>query len=284
MNEASSQPLPQLRDVPGPVAYGGDPQRFRELLWQFSLTEFKAQYARTSLGFLWSLIRPLFFFGVIFLVLREILRFGADIPDYGLILILSLILFTYFQDATSRSVRAAASREAVIRSTEFPRVIIPLSVSLTAAFTLILNLLSVLPLAIAYGLRPHLGWLWFGFAILALIVLTTAVCLLLSALFVRSADIAQAWGLISRTLFYASPVLFPIDAVPGSYQEVVAATPLAPILEQARVWVIDPSAPNGVDEVGLLFGAIVPLIGFVVLCVAGVRLFAKEAPRVAERL
>ena len=72
-----------------------------------------------------------------------------------------------------------------------------------------------------------------------LIVFTTAVTMILSVAFVRSEDTAQGWTLLSRMLFYASPILYPIELVPEA-RSIVAANPLAPLLEQARVWVIDP--------------------------------------------
>lgn len=277
----------ELREITGPSAYGGDPRRFWDLLWLITINEFRSQYANTALGFLWTIIRPLIFFGVIFLILRGLLRFGADIEDYGQILVLGLILFTYFLETTTRAVRSVASKEGMVRKMQFPRIVIPLSVSLSSAMTLILNLVAVFPLLLAFGLRPQLGWLGFPLLILLLILFTTAVAMLLSVLFVRSEDTAQVWGLISRVLLYATPILFPIETfsrVGKGITAIVASSPLAAIVEQARVWVVDPDAPNGVTEVGWLFGLVVPVALGAAICVYGVWLFERDAPKVAEAL
>ena len=285
--EAARVPHPELREIAGPSAYDGDLRRFWDLLWLVTVSEFRSQYANTALGFLWTIIRPLVFFGVIFLVLRGLLRFGANIKDYGQILVLGLILFTYFLETTTRAVRSVASKEGMVRKMQFPRIVIPLSVSLSSLMTLALNLLAVLPLMIAFGLRPQVGWLGVPLLILLLVVFTTAVAMLLSVLFVRFEDTSQIWGLISRVLLYATPILFPIEIfgrVGEGVQAVVASSPLAAIVEQARVWVIDPTAPNGVTEVGWFFGLAVPVLLGVVISVYGVWLFIRDAPKVGEAL
>lgn len=266
---------------------GGTRERFVDLLWLMSVSEFRLQYANTALGFLWTIVRPLVFFGVIFLILRGVLRFGSNIQDYGLILVLNLILFTYFQETTSRAVRSIAAKEGMVRKMQFPRIVIPLSVSLSAAFTLVLNLLALLPMTLLFGLEPQWGWLAFPIILVLLVVFTTGVSMALSVLFVHSEDIGQAWGLVSRILFYATPVLFPIETFSriGHVAEViVAANPLAPILEQARVWVINPDSPNGVDQVGWFFGLVLPAMLFVAACAFGWWIFKRDAPRVAEAL
>ena len=280
----AAQEALQLREVRGPSAFSGQWSRFWDLLWLVSLTEFRAQYANTVLGFLWTIVRPLLFFGVIFLVLRGILKVGVDVPGYGESLVLSLILFTYFQDSTMRAVRSVAAMEPMVRKMQFPRIIIPLSVSLTAALTMFLNLVAVFPLLLAFGLQPRPSWALFPLALIALIVLTTAVSMILSVLFVRFEDTAQAWTLGARLLFYLSPVLFPIEFVPESFRQIVAANPIAPVLELTRVWVVDPGAPGPVDAGGWLFGAIIPASLFVAISIFALWIFERDAPRIAEEL
>ncbi len=281
---AGGEQVLQLRDVRGPSAFGGDLRRFWELLWLTSLTEFRVRYANAFLGYVWTIVQPLIFFGVIFLVLREVLRFGENIENYGLILVLGIVLFQYFQQATARGVRSVAAKEGMVRKMQFPRIVIPLSVSLTAAFTLLLNMVAVFPLFLVAGLDPRWSWLLLAPIVLVLVLFTTAVTMILSVLYVRFEDTQQAWSLISRILFYASPILFPIELVPEALRKVVAANPLAPLLEQARIWVIDSDAPNGVEAAGALAGAVIPLGLIATTCVLALWWFEREAPRVAEAL
>lgn len=281
---ASEADAGQLREVPGPSAFGGGWRRFVHLLWLSSVTEFKVRYVESALGYVWTLLRPLLFFGVVFLVLRQVIGFGADVENYAALLMMNIILFQYFQEATTRSVRSVVMRENLVRKTHFPRIVIPLSISLTGAFTLGLNLIAGFALLIVFGVRPTATWLLFPAVLILLIALTTATGMLLSVLYVHYRDVTEVWSVISRVLFYATPILYPIELVPESFRAAIATNPLAPIFELTRVWVIDPSAPGPVEAAGGLLPLVVPLMLFAGICVLALWLFDREAPRVAEAL
>lgn len=276
--------IPELREIPGPSAFGNDRERFFQLLWIVSVSDFKQTYANTALGFLWTIIKPLVFFGVIFVVLRGILRFGADVPNYPLILVMGLILFQYFQEVTTRCVRCIPTREAMVRKMQFPRIIVPLSVALTGTLTMLLSLLAVSPLFFAFGLTPTLEWLWMVPVLVILAAFSAGLGLLMSIAFLSFPDIDQIWSLISRVLFYASPVLFPIEIIPEPFEKVMSVNPLAPLIEVARIAVIDPTAPGPLEVAGPLLGVLVPGTLIVAAIVGGVLVFKRAAPRVAEIL
>ena len=101
---------------------------------------------------------------------------------------------------------------------------------------------------LAFGVDPMWTWLLFPFVLGLLIVLTTAVSMLVSSLYPRFRDMAIIWTVLSTVLFYASPVLYPIDKVPGTLRDVFLINPLAPLLELARKWVVDPTAPGPVER------------------------------------
>lgn len=274
----------ELRPVGGPSAFGGDSKRFWNLLWLTSLTEFKTRYIGSALGYAWTLIRPLLFFGIVFMVIRNVIRFGDGIENYAAMLMLNIILFQYFQEATSRAVRSVTQRENLVRKMQFPRIVIPLSVSLTACFTLLLNLVVGFALILVFGVEPTWTWLLFPLVLVPLVALTTAVAMILSVLFVRYEDVAQVWSVIARMLFYTTPILYPIELVPESFRAIIAINPLAPLFEQVRLWVIDPSAPSAIEAVGTPILLVIPLLLLLGICVFALWVFEREAPRVAEAL
>ena len=275
---------PELRPVRGPSALGGSRKRFWELLYLMSVTEFKKTYFGTVLGYIWSLLRPLLLFAVLLFVFTKIFRLGSDVPHYPVMLLMNVVLFGFFSEATGTSLMSVVSQEGVVRKTQFPRLVIPLSVVLTSLFNLALNLIVVVVFLLAFGVTPQWTWFLFPFVILVLFIYATTVSMLLSSLFVRFRDTAIIWSVISTALFYATPVLYPIERVPSQYRDVILLNPLTPMFEQTRKWVIDPGAPGAVNAAGSWTHLLPSVALFVGICILGAWYFNRAAPRIAEEL
>jgi ABC-2 type transport system permease protein len=275
---------PELRDVRGPSALGGGRRRFLELLWLMASTEFKKNYFGTVLGYIWSLARPLMLFAVLLFVFTQILRFGNEIPFYPVLLLFNIVVFSLFQDAAGMAVGSVVDQEGIVRKTQFPRLVIPLAVVATGLFDLGFNLIAVFVFILAFGVEPTWTWLFLPVIVAPLCVLTCAVAMILSGLYVRFRDVGIVWGVAAAALFYGTPVLYPIEKVPEQFRTLILANPLAPIFVQARVWIIDPTAPGAIQVVGGVAGLIPAAVIFVLTCIAGWWIFAREAPRMAEAL
>lgn len=275
----------ELRDVHGPSALGGGRRRFFDLLWLMSVTEFKRTYFGTVLGYIWSLIRPLMLFGVLLFVFTKVFKIGSELENYPVLLLLGIVLFTLFSEATLNAVTSVVTQESVVRKTQFPRLVIPLSTVLTSAFNLVLNLVVVFAFILAWGVDPKLTWLLFPFAIAALFVLTCAVGTLLSALYVRFRDVAIIWTVLSQVLFYVTPILYPIEFLENPrIEHVLMLNPLAVIFEQVRVWVLEPGAPSAAEAAGGTLNLLPAAAIFVGVCCLAAWVFNREAPRIAEDL
>jgi ABC-2 type transport system permease protein len=269
----------ELRDVRGPSALGGGWRRSFELLYLIATTEFKRTYFGTVLGYLWSLARPLLLFGVLLAVFTHLTRF-SHVAHYPLLLLTGIVLFGFFQEATTTAVGSVVSQEAIVRKTQFPRAVIPLAVVLTGCFNRGLNLVVMLGFVLAFGIAPMWTWLLLPVLLAALFVLTAAVAMLLSSLYPRYRDVGIIWAVVATALFYATPILYPLERLHGTIQTLVACNPLTPILELARRWIIDPAAPVRGGAVVV----IVPIVLYITICAAAVWAFNREAPRIAEEL
>ncbi|MEA2136561.1 MAG: type transport system permease protein [Solirubrobacteraceae bacterium] len=279
----SDAPL-ELRDVRGPTALGGGRKRALDLLYLMALTEFRRTYLGTALGYLWSLGRPLLLFAVLLTVFTQAFNLGDRVAHYPVLLLFNIVLFSFFQEATTQAVSSIVSREAVVRKTQFPRLVIPLAVVLTAVFNLVVNLVVVFAFLLAAGISPMWSWLGLPLVLALLLVMTTAVSTVLAALYPRFRDTGIIWGVLVTALFYATPVLYPIDIVSGKLRDLIALNPLAPLFELARKWVVDPAAPGPVAASNGTLALVVPVAIFVVVCVLAVWIFRREAPRIAEEL
>lgn len=256
-----------------------------------SVTEFKRIYFGTILGYLWSLIRPLLFFGVLLFVFTKVFRVGSEeVEHYPVMLLLGIVLYTFFQEATSNAVTSVVGQEGIVRKTQFPRLVIPLATVLTGIFNLGLNLVVVLIFMLAFGVEPAWSWLLFPFAALALFAFTATVSMALSVLYVRFRDVAIIWIVLAQVLFYITPILYPVTAFQGSdngttYERLLMLNPLAVIFEQVRVWMLhEPSAPTAVEAAGGWLGLLPAAAIFAGVCVFGAWIFRRDAPRVAEEL
>jgi ABC-2 type transport system permease protein len=283
-----SEAAPELREIHGPSAFGGGRQRFFDLLWLMALTEFKRVYFGTVLGYLWSLVRPLLLFGVLYFVFTEGLKIGntGEVEHYAVLLLMGIVLYTFFAESTSESVTSVLTQEGVVRKTQFPRLVIPLATVLTCSFNFALNFLVVLGFVLAFGVAPSLTWLLLPVAFFFLGLLTVAVSAALSVLYVRFRDVAIIWAVVAQVLFYATPIIYPITIFHDQTTErLLMLNPLAVIFEQVRVWVLaEPQAPTAAEAAGGWVYLLPAAAIFVVICAFSAWVFSREAPRVAEDL
>jgi ABC-2 type transport system permease protein len=281
----SAETQEDLRLVHGPSALGGGSRRFFDLLWLTAVTEFKRVYFGTVLGYVWSLVRPLMLFGVLLFVFTRIFKVTSEnVEHYPVFLLLGIVLFTFFQESTTNSVTSVVAQEGIVRKTQFPRLVIPLSTVLTGFFNFGLNLVVVFVFVFAFGVQPIWTWLLFPFAVAVLFVFTAATSMALSVLYVRFRDVAIIWLVFAQVLFYATPILYPVDDQP-SYEHLLMVNPLAVIFEQVRVWILaEPDAPTAVQAAGGWLGLLPAAAIFVAVCVFGAWIFNREAPRIAQDL
>ncbi len=285
MSAQPTTPAP-LREVRGPSALGGGSRRFFDLLWLMSVTEFKRVYFGTVFGYVWSLVRPLALFGVLLFVFTQVFKIGSDTAEhYPVLLLMGIVMFTFFQESTTNGVTSVVAQEGIVRKTQFPRLVIPLATVVTGAFNFGLNLIVVLGFVLAFGVTPAWTWLLFPLVVAVLFVFTAAVSMLLSVLYVRFRDVAIIWMVFAQALFYATPILYPVEAFENeTYEHLLMLNPLAVIFEQARVWVLEPNAPTAVEAAGGAAGLIPAAAIFVGVCALGVWTFSRQAPRIAEDL
>ena len=267
-----------------PSAIGDDLRRFASLTVTLAATDFKLRFFGSALGYVWTLMRPLLLFGVLYFVFTEVVRFGDGVKHYPVYLLASIVLFTFFSETTSRGVTSLVERENLLRKVRFPRLVIPLAVALHALFNLVLNFIVVFAFVLASGIGPRLSWLELIPLIALLILFSTGVTMLLSALYVRYRDMQPIWEVALQILFYASPVIYVVATLPDSIETEAMASPITAILTQMRHSLIDPEAPTAAEAIGGSVRLLIPLLVIVVVFALGAWVFAREAPRIAEDL
>ena len=281
MSEATAR----LQDVPGPSAFGGGWRRALELLYLLAVTDFKKHYFGTVFGYLWSIARPLLLFGVLLAVFTQVFRIGSEVPNYPVLLLFNIVLFSFFQEATSAAVTSIVVQEGIVRKTQFPRLVIPLSVVLTSLFNLGLNLLVVFVFIVAYGVAPAWTWLLLPVLVVPLIVITTAVVddrLVALPALSRHGDhlVGAGDGAVLRIAGAVSDREGPRRAA----RPVPAEPARAAAGARAQVDRRSVGARPGGRGRRLRCTCCRRLAIFAATCVLAVWLFQREAPRIAEEL
>lgn len=270
-------------DSVAPSAFGGDLRRLWSLTVTLATTEFRLRYLGSFLGYVWSLLRPLLFFGVMYVVFTKVLNVSSG-PHYGVYLLTNIILWTFFLEVTSASIQCLVAREGLLRKMRFPRLAIPLSVCLTSAFTLAMNLVVVLIFALANGVHPR--WTWFEMPVIVALwgVLALGVGMILSVIYVRMRDVQPIWDVLSQVLFYGSPLVYTLGRFSPGLQKIVLINPIAALAEQTAHAFVNPSYPAASIVMGGYVHVLAPLAVIVIVVAFGFWLFISRAPLIAENL
>jgi ABC-2 type transport system permease protein len=280
--------LDRGEEIKGPSALGGDWRRTASLTSVIARSDFKLRFFGSVLGYLWQLMRPLMLFGVLYVMFTQIFPVSTE-PNFGVALLLGIVLFTFFAEATSGAVTCVMDRENLVRKIQFPRMVIPLAVVTTACFNLALNLVVVFIFASLSGLAPTWSWLGLLPLLVVLVVFAAGIAMLLSALYVRYRDVQPIWDVTLQATFYGSLILVPFETVIkrpeyADVARVLLCNPLAAVVQEARHLVVDPAYVNIVDALGGASRLLVPLVIVTATFVLGLRVFNREAPRIAEEL
>lgn len=293
---SSAEPLGA--PIRGPRALSDSWPRFWHLSYNIARSEFKLKFFGSALGYVWQVVRPLLLFGVLYVFFVVILNVdkapGAAGEFYGVQLLGSIVLWTCFNEAASGAVRSVVDRENIVRKIQFPRLAIPISIVLLAIFNLGLNLLVVLIFALISGVPLMLSWLELPLIVVMLTALSTGVAMLLSALFVRFRDIQPIWDVASQILFYASPVIIPVEAVrhellsQGSSGQLLyhiyTLNPLVAIFQQFRHAMVNHAVLSAGQVMGSWVALLEPLALVAAIFALGFWYFNREAPHIAEDL
>ena len=273
--------------VKGPSALAGDPRRLAHMSVTLALTDWKLRFYGSVLGYVWSLLRPLMLFGILYFVFSEIVKVGSGVHNYPLVLLVGIVLFFTFGEMTGGSVTSMVDRETLVRKVTFPRMAVPLSVVLVATFNLLLNLVTVAIFVAASGISPRWTWLLLPLPLLGLIVLGAGLGMLLSALYVPFRDVRPIWEVASQALFYATPILYPIEKVTersATLTKFVMSNPLAVLIQEFRHFLLGADAPSAAAAMGGTVWLLIPAAVLVGLTALGFTVFNRMAPFAAEQL
>lgn len=213
---------------------------YRELLLQLAYRDLKARYAQTTIGLLWGVIQSLATLAVLSFIFQKALKVETGTSPYLLFALIGIGCWNYFsgilRDASGSFIQAAE----MIKKVYFPRLIIPLSKTLTALVDWGISLLFVACLMVYYLHWP--GWqvLLLPFGIGLTIIAGLGPGLIVSALSIRFRDVQHMIPFIVQFGLYLSPVAYPVSLIPHHWHWLYFLNPIAGIIEYFR-WMLLPN-------------------------------------------
>jgi ABC-2 type transport system permease protein len=285
----SAEPTRIARDA-GP-AISSEPRRgflrrYANLTRELAITQFKLKYTGSVLGYVWSLVKPLMMFGILYVIFDKLFHIGAGTDNYVLQLLVAIVLFTFFQETTSAAMNSIASNGNMIRKAYFPRAILVVAATISSLMTFVINMSLIVAIATPMG-KLSLGWrtLVVPLFLVELYVLVLGVSLLLSSLFVFYRDLGHIWDISMQLLIYGSAVMFPLSPLLDKHPTLriaMLANPLAQIIEDMRQALVTPHVKWTVEYMGWAYVA--PLALTAALLALGFVVFRRLTPRFAEYL
>lgn len=193
----------------------------RELLDLLIRRELKARYKDSSLGFIWSLIRPLTMLLIYYVAIGQFLGAARGIPDFAIFVFTGLTIWGLYSEIVSTGTMSIIGNAGLIKKVYLPREIFPLAATGSAIFNFVIQMVVLVGATVLLGQFP-LSWnlLYVPMAIVIVLVWGVAFALLLSALNVYLRDVQYLVEVAMLILFWASPIVYSwslvVDAIANS--------------------------------------------------------------------
>lgn len=247
----------------------------RELLRNLTVRELKVRYKRSTLGFLWTLLNPLLMMAVFTVVLGSVFR--SDLEDFPVYFLTGYLPFAFFQASVMVASGVVVSNAGLITKVYFPRIVLPLSVTLSqfVHFVMANGILFVALIVLGYGFWPYLPVFLLG--VVLLFLFTAGISMLFAAANTFLRDIGEFLPVAFLLLFYATPVIYPKQIIDPDYRWLLNLNPLTHFVGLLRSATYDLRLPGAPTVVACTVSALVSVL-------VGYRLFIRLAARFAKEV
>ncbi|MEA3369334.1 MAG: ABC transporter permease [Candidatus Ratteibacteria bacterium] len=244
----------------------------RELVWNMVLRNLKIRYKSSVLGFLWTLLNPLFM-ALIYLIFIGILRFKIDIR----VLLTGIIPWQFFVMCLSDSVNSVSGNTNLVKKTYFPRIILPFSMVIANLINFLFSLIVLFALLIFFKTNFGFNLIFLPLIILLQTLFILGLSLIISCSNVYFRDTEHIVGVLLLAWFFLTPIIYPLNMVPERFLTIYLLNPMASIVTLYRAVFLGQALP-GWQMPGLSLGI------SVIVLIFGIRIFLKYEHYFADEL
>jgi len=257
------------------------------LLKELVKTDFKLRYQGSFLGYIWSLLKPLFMFVILYLVFGVVLQAGAGMPHYPVYLLLGLLLWNYFAEVTNQGVNSIVGKGDLLRKLNFPKYTIVLAGSFSALINLAINFVVLSIFILALGVDLHWSILLLPVIMIELFLFSLGTAFLLSALYVRFRDIGYIWEILMQAAFYLTPIFYLLNLVNDKSHlaaQIMLLSPIAQIIQDARYALVTHDTLTFEQLFVNGWYRLIPIGITIVFAVLAAWYFRRQSPKFAEEI
>jgi lipopolysaccharide transport system permease protein len=219
-------------------------REYGDLLYTLSVHRIGVRYKQTSLGFVWALLQPVLMMLIFTAVFSKLARMPSDGAPYALFAYTALLPWSFFNTAVSGGTNSLVAHSQLITKVYFPREILPLTYVVAALFDFAIGTVVLFTLMYWYAVPLTAHALLLVPIVLLLALWILSVSLVLAAIQVRFRDIGVALPVLMQILMFASPIIYPLSAVPQQWRLWYLLNPLAGIVSSFRDVLLRQTTPD----------------------------------------
>lgn len=242
-------------------------RKYRFLMKQLILRDFKSRYKRSVLGVLWSFLNPLLTMLVQYVVFSTLFR--GDIPNYALYLLTGIVCFNFFSEATSVASQSIVDNTPLITKVYVPKIIYPTASVVSSAINLLLSIIPLVIVMLITGSYLNPAMLLLPYGLLCLVFLSTGIGLLLATGMVFFKDIQFLWNILVMLWMYMTPIFYPESIIPSPLLPLYRCNPMYQVVTFCRTILIDGVSPSLGAYFACFLCAVIPMA-------LGLALFRKK--------
>ena len=235
---------------------------YRELFYIFVWRDIKVRYKQTAIGVIWAILQPFLMMVIFSIFFGKLAQISSRDTPYPVFVFTGLLFWNYFSTSVTSASNVLVEQENMIKKIYFPRLILPISSSLTPIVDFCIAFIVLFGIMAYYQFVPNIIGL-FAIPILLLMAFLSAsgMGFFLSAINVKFRDVRYALPFFVQILMFLTPVIYPANIISPNYQWILALNPMTGIIESARALIFGTSINPQILIISFISAMIIFLFG-----------------------
>lgn len=219
--------------------------RFRELFYIFAWRDFKVRYKQMAIGVAWAVLQPFVAMVIFSVFFGGLAKIPSDGIPYPIFVYSGLLFWNYFSHSLGAAGNSLISNEAILKKIYFPRLLLPMSATITPLVDFGFALVVLVGIMVYYQFAPSLvGVFLLPVLVLLSFLSATGLGAFLAAINVRYRDVREALPFVIQTLFFVTPVIYPTTLLPERFRWLLGLNPMTGVVEAARAGIVQDRPVN----------------------------------------